>query len=182
MSLRLSTLEGLDTMSNRLLSRPAPRRMIQPGRTHLVNPGFALYGTEETEDFDALTGWWTDLKKGVSKAADTVVNTGSDIGRAVGHIAADTLRTVAVPVGQSVGAVIGTAMGTGGTPAAAGQGAGGDFLNSISSLFGGGQSAPVATINPATGQVMYSQPAPNYTPLLAMGGVALLAVLILKKK
>lgn len=184
MPLALATLEGTNDMTTKLLSRKPPKIMRRPGNTHLVSSSFALYGTDsEYVGIQELGGWLTDLKKTVKGAASSVADAGSAIVRPVASIAAETLRTVAVPAGQAVGAVIGTAAGTGGTPAAAGQGAGASFLDSLSSLFGGKKSTS-PTLD-SSGNVVYL-PTTNATPTwiapTAIGGGVLLLVLLLKKK
>lgn len=181
MPIPLSTLEGIDPMTAKLLSRRTPPNFRRPGVTHLANVGFALYGDDDSE-MNPLSGWWTSLKRGVSDVGSSIADAGSAVVRPIASVGAETLRTIAVPVGQSVGAAIGTALGAGGAPAPAGQGAGSNFMDQISSMFrkSGSSQAPVATTNSA-GQVVYTTPSqtPNWVVPAVIGlgvvGVVLLA-------
>lgn len=155
MPLALATLEGTNEMTTKLLSRPVPKIMRRPGRTHIVSSGFALYGTDEEHmGFQELGGWLTSLKKGVSSAASSVGSTVMDAARTVVDLNAKYSQPL-----------LDKAFATAGVSATE-------------------QGGNVTYTNPQTGAtiVVEGKKTPEWVMPAAIAGGALVLVLLLKRK
>lgn len=119
-------------------------------------------------DPDSLEGWWTDLKRGTSKAVSAIGDAGSAVIRPVASVGADVLRTVVPIAGRGIGEAMGAAFGT------TGMGA------SLQGLIPGGGGAGAAPGGGTGGPIIIAGQ-PIDPKLLYIGGGVLLLVLLTRK-
>lgn len=194
MTIPLTTLEGIDTVQNRLLSRKTPYNFRQPGNTHLASTGFALYGEENVyaDEMEPMAGWLTSLKKGVSSAVSSVADAGSSVVRGTGGAVMDVARSVVPVAADAYGRVAASAANSasgGATGAAAQSGAPGSFSELLGSVFKSVSSQPNSPIPVgvnSSGQVIYAQPTsqlPSWLlPVGILGGLGIVAYVVTRPR